>query len=131
MGSKRVNPADIDIGRRIRLQRLNKSMSQSELGTVCGVTFQQVQKYEKGTNRVSGSRIKQIAVALGVAPAFFFGGDGKNRAADEAATETIALINRSGALRLLKAYDGLSGVKRDILVKLAVLLAGEVDTDGQ
>ena len=52
---KRVQDTDVEIGRRIKLQRLAKGMSQTALGEACGITFQQIQKYEKGTNRVGGA----------------------------------------------------------------------------
>ena len=65
-------PMDATIGQRIRAQRLNRGMSQTELADTLGITFQQVQKYEKGANRVSVSRLQQIAEALGVTPAWFF-----------------------------------------------------------
>ncbi len=64
-GHKRsAQPADIALGDAVRLKRLDLGMSQSELGELIGVTFQQVQKYENGTNRVSGSRLVQMAHAL-------------------------------------------------------------------
>lgn len=68
-------PADVAIGAKIRLRRMELGMSQEKLGDLLGVTFQQCQKYEKGTNRVGGSRLDQIARALGVKPAYFFSDD--------------------------------------------------------
>lgn len=69
---KPVNPVDRHLGARIKMQRLALGISQERLGKAIGLTFQQVQKYEKGVNRVSGSRMHQIAVALKVPPSFFF-----------------------------------------------------------
>jgi transcriptional regulator with XRE-family HTH domain len=69
---KTVNPVDRHLGARIRMQRLALGISQESLGKAIGLTFQQVQKYEKGVNRVSGSRMHQIAMALKVSPSFFF-----------------------------------------------------------
>ena len=66
---KTPRPDDITIGNNIRARRVAVGMSQEMLGNAIGVTFQQVQKYEKGTNRVGGSRLVQIAMALGVQPA--------------------------------------------------------------
>ena len=66
------NPIDIHIGARIRLQRTVLGMSQEQLGDALGLTFQQVQKYEQGTNRVGGSRIYDLSVILGVPVQFFF-----------------------------------------------------------
>src|ERR1700730_16985966 len=65
-------PKDIQIGQRIRAQRLNSGMSQTDLADRLDVTFQQVQKYEKGVNRVGAGRLEQIAEAIGVTPALFF-----------------------------------------------------------
>ena len=68
------------VGERLRSRRLKMGLSQTELGAAAGVTFQQVQKYEKGANRISAGRIIQFAERLGVAPAYFvegFGGGSK------------------------------------------------------
>jgi transcriptional regulator with XRE-family HTH domain len=79
--TKTPNPIDQHIGRRIRMRRMQLSTSQEKLGDALGLTFQQVQKYEKGTNRVGGSRMVQIAAALETTPAFFFeGAPGKTAA---------------------------------------------------
>lgn len=69
---KKPNPTDIHVGGRIRLRRNMLGMSQEKLGESLGITFQQIQKYEKGTNRVGASRLQAIASILGVPPAFFF-----------------------------------------------------------
>ena len=68
------NPVDKNVGARIRMRRLLLNMSQEKLGKAIGLTFQQIQKYEKGTNRVGGSRLHQIATALDVQPGYFFEG---------------------------------------------------------
>jgi transcriptional regulator with XRE-family HTH domain len=65
------------MGRRIRLRRVEIGLSQSELGEKLGVSFQQVQKYEKGVNRVGASRLQQITEALGVDMTFFYEGNSK------------------------------------------------------
>src|ERR1700689_3229302 len=72
MAKKIANPVDQHVGARIRMQRMVRGVSQIELGKAVGVTFQQVQKYEKGTNRVSASRLQRIANVLKVRPDFFF-----------------------------------------------------------
>jgi transcriptional regulator with XRE-family HTH domain len=72
MGPRRAEPHDIEVGRRIRIRRLERQMSQTELATKLGVTFQQVQKYEKGVNRVGAGRLLRIAEALDVPVSFFF-----------------------------------------------------------
>jgi transcriptional regulator with XRE-family HTH domain len=74
ISKKSANPVDHHIGLRIRRRRLTLGKSQEWLGDQLGLTFQQVQKYEKGTNRVGGSRMVQIAAALQTDPSFFFEG---------------------------------------------------------
>mgnify|MGYP000421587522 CR=1 FL=1 len=71
---KKPNPIDIHVGSRVRLRRTMLGMSQEKLGDSLGITFQQVQKYETGANRVSASRLFDVANALCVAPGFFFEG---------------------------------------------------------
>lgn len=66
------NPVDVHVGRRLRFRRMMIGMSQERLGTELGLTFQQIQKYEKGTNRVGASRLYDIARVLGVDVQFFF-----------------------------------------------------------
>jgi transcriptional regulator with XRE-family HTH domain len=71
--AKVVEQADLAVGARIRSRRRILGMSQTQLAEQIGVTFQQVEKYEKGSNRVGSSRLHQIADALGVPPAALFG----------------------------------------------------------
>ncbi|MGH6853068.1 MAG: helix-turn-helix domain-containing protein, partial [Methylocella sp.] len=68
------NPIDRHVGGRVRMRRVMLGMSQEKLGDALGLTFQQVQKYEKGTNRIGASRLQQISRTLDVPPAFFFEG---------------------------------------------------------
>ena len=74
MSRKLPNPTDSYVGSRVRMRRLMLGMSQERLAGQLGLTFQQVQKYEKGTNRVSASRLQQIAHILEVPVPFFFDG---------------------------------------------------------
>ncbi|WP_081159550.1 helix-turn-helix domain-containing protein [Ensifer aridi] len=69
------NSVDAHVGRRIRQRRVWQNMSQATLGEAIGVTFQQVQKYEKGVNRVGAGRLQQISKALKVRPSYFFEGN--------------------------------------------------------
>jgi len=71
---RRANPIDIHVGSRVRLRRITLGMSQEKLGEHLGITFQQIQKYEKGVNRVSASRLQEAARVLGVPAAYFFDG---------------------------------------------------------
>src|SRR5256885_13574519 len=85
-GTKSTTPHDVEIGQRIRARRMAKGMSQTELGNLLGVTFQQVQKYEKGVNRVGAGRLVRISEALDVPVSFFFG------ATDIGSEDTPALL---------------------------------------
>lgn len=74
MSKGRVHPIDRHVGRRVRLARLSKELSQTALADASGVTFQQVQKYENGTNRISASRLFMFSNILGVEVSYFFEG---------------------------------------------------------
>src|SRR6202008_2408360 len=74
IAKKTPNPIDKHVGSRVRMRRMMLSMSQEKLGDALGLTFQQVQKYEKGTNRIGASRLQQISNILQVPVSFFFDG---------------------------------------------------------
>ncbi len=75
MGKKRTSePTDIHVGHRVRQARMLLNMSQTDLGEAVGVTFQQIQKYEKGANRIGASRLQQISQALGKPVQWFYDG---------------------------------------------------------
>ena len=69
---KKPNPVDIHVGSRVRLRRTMLGMSQEKLGEALGITFQQIQKYEKGSNRIGASRLQRISEVLNVPVSFFF-----------------------------------------------------------
>jgi transcriptional regulator with XRE-family HTH domain len=80
VGKKEPNSTDKHVGSRVRMRRMMLGFSQEKLGDALGLTFQQVQKYEKGTNRIGASRLQQIAQFLQVSVQFFFEGEnGKTR----------------------------------------------------
>jgi transcriptional regulator with XRE-family HTH domain len=109
-----ADPIDIAVGARIRLLRKVRGLSQQALAEAAGVTFQQIQKYERGSNRVSASMLSRIAAALKTPVAEMFGEGGSHSGAiDEVAT----LLAEPGALELLKAFSGLPrGAPRAALV---------------
>jgi transcriptional regulator with XRE-family HTH domain len=84
------------------LRRVEQHISQAELGDQLSVSFQQVQKYEKGVNRVGAARLQQIATALDVPVTFFYDGNGKARE-----VESLLFLDSSFSLRLLRAYAGI------------------------
>ncbi len=71
---KKPNPVDVHVGARLRLRRTSVGMSQEKLGEHLGITFQQIQKYEKGTNRIGASRLQNISEVLSTPVSFFFDG---------------------------------------------------------
>src|SRR5882757_8840256 len=74
VAKKTANPIDIQVGNRVRIRRMLIGMSQEKLGDMLGLTFQQVQKYEKGVNRIGAGRLYEIARILGVPVDFFYEG---------------------------------------------------------
>ena len=107
---KMPDPVDRYVGERVRLRRKLMSMSQEELAALIGLTFQQVQKYERGSNRISASKLFQIATALKTRVAYFFDGyptddDGVEPAPD-VALETLVrdLLGTSHGLELARAF---------------------------
>jgi transcriptional regulator with XRE-family HTH domain len=127
MALKRVEPYDIEIGRRIRAQRLATGMSQELLADQLGITFQQVQKYEKGANRVSAGRLRRIAEIFGVPPAFFFS-DLDTPATDttEATTSGFEFLTTARAIRMMRAFSRLSDTKlQNALVAVCEMMADE------
>ena len=118
---QRRDPEDLEIGQKIRAVRVARGadMSQTTLADGLGVTFQQVQKYERGANRVSAGRLQKIAEMLDTPITFFYGESGagtKKQHADNG----FALIQSKGALRLLRAYAEISsGATKHALVLLA------------
>jgi len=107
MSVKRPDPVDIEVGHRIRIERLARGLSQTALANQLGVTFQQVQKYEKGVNRVGAGRLTKIAEVLGIQVGTFFSGkdmlDGE-QPKDSGEASPLKLLTVSGAFRLLRAY---------------------------
>src|ERR1700759_2384154 len=76
MPKKQANPIDVQVGNRVRIRRMLIGMSQEKLGDLLGLTFQQVQKYEKGVNRIGAGRLYEISRILGVPIDFFYDGVG-------------------------------------------------------
>jgi transcriptional regulator with XRE-family HTH domain len=117
MTKKTPNPIDRHVGSRVRMRRMMISMSQEKLGERLGITFQQVQKYEKGTNRIGASRLQQIAGILGVPVSFFFegapGGDGSDEGfADSGNPAYVSdFLATSEGLALSKAFMKVSDPK--------------------
>ena len=136
MAKKAPNPIDKHVGSLVRMRRMMLGMSQEKLGNSLGLTFQQVQKYEKGTNRIGASRLQQISQILEVPVSFFFEGaptvgaaraDGLTEAPSPAyVSEFLATAD---GLALTKAFTRISDAKlRRRIVELVEQIAlGEKD----
>jgi transcriptional regulator with XRE-family HTH domain len=101
MATRKSGPLDAMVGARISILRVSRGMSQATLAERIGVTFQQVQKYERGTTRVGASRLSQIASMLGVSVGELFESSG---AGSPGLNSPVVLLAEPGALRVLKAY---------------------------
>jgi transcriptional regulator with XRE-family HTH domain len=117
MPTKSPNPIDKHVGSRVRMRRLMLGMSQEKLGDALGLTFQQVQKYEKGTNRISASRLQHITHILQVPVAFFFEGapsvPGAPQAGGTAPSPAYVtdFLTTSDGLVLTKAFTRIKNAK--------------------
>lgn len=124
--AKIPDPIDVEVGGKIKAQRRLVGMSQYTLAARLGVTFQQVQKYEKGTNRVSSSRLAVIAQTFGVPPAYFFPGStvDASHAAMAAAPELVSFIETNEGRDLNVAFARInSKAMRRKVVGLVTALA--------
>lgn len=114
---KSPNPVDIHVGARIRLRRNMIGLSQEKLGESLGITFQQIQKYEKGMNRVGASRLQAIANILNVPVTFFFddmpGQSDKPRGFEEEneTTYVVGFLNSSEGIQLARAFAKIGDAK--------------------
>jgi transcriptional regulator with XRE-family HTH domain len=122
------HPVDVHVGKRVRHRRWMVGMTQQQLGDIVGIKFQQIQKYETGMNRISASRLWDIAQALDVSISFFFEGfDDEGRAADApAAAAEIQrgdLLADKEALELVRSYYAIPEAQRRRLFDLARVLS--------
>jgi transcriptional regulator with XRE-family HTH domain len=127
MAKKAPNPIDKHVGSRVRMRRMMLGMSQEKLGDALGLTFQQVQKYEKGTNRIGASRLQQIAHILQVPVSFFFegapaGGTGPSHSGGMGDAPSPAYVSD-----FLATSDGLSLTKSFMRIKSSKLRRRIVD----
>lgn len=133
IAKKSPNPTDKYVGSRVRMRRLMLGMSQEKLGEKLGLTFQQVQKYEKGTNRIGASRLQHISQILKVPVSFFFEGvsPGGRAVDDPAAKPPVAdyvsdFLSSSDGLALTRAFITIKDSKlRRRVVDLVEEIAGD------
>ena len=114
------HPVDAHVGKRIRHRRWMVGMTQQQLADKVGIKFQQIQKYETGMNRVSSSRLWDIADALGVSISFFFEGLADGQAAAQAQGDMMA---DKEALELVRSYYAIPEAQRRRLFDLARVLS--------
>ena len=125
--TKKANPIDAQVGNRVRIRRMLIGMSQEKLGDLLGLTFQQVQKYEKGVNRIGAGRLFEIARILGVPIDFFY--DGVASSADtlaSAAPPVMEFVSSGEGLQLSLAFMKIKDLKvRKRVLDLVKSLADE------
>jgi transcriptional regulator with XRE-family HTH domain len=136
MSTKAPHPVDKYVGSRVRMRRIMLSMSQEKLGEALGLTFQQVQKYEKGTNRVGASRIQQIAEILQIPVSFLFEGGPSGTVNADGTIEGPSpsyvsdFLATSEGLALTRAFTRISDAKlRRSIVELVEQIASHESAD--
>lgn len=138
---KTPDPIDRHVGSRVRMQRILMKMSQEKLGEALGLTFQQVQKYEKGTNRIGASRLQQISKTLNVPPSFFFEGapttdgtPGASGFAEESSSQYVVdFLSTAEGLHLNRAFARIRDqkVRKRVLDLVTTLAAQDDEADAQ
>jgi transcriptional regulator with XRE-family HTH domain len=121
VSARRADKRDAEVGFRVRSRRLECRLSQTDLANGIGVTFQQVQKYEKGVNRIGAGRLQRISEALDVPITFFFGnseggGSTGKSARDTGAESVFGFLQTSGSVRIVKAFHKIKSRKARLLL---------------
>lgn len=115
---RRPDPVDVHVGKRVRLRRKSIGVSQEQVADALGLTFQQIQKYENGANRVSASKLHGIGKFLGVPVAFFF--EGLEETADgQVVSDVETLFAAAGGATLAEHYLNLTQAERTMVENLA------------
>ena len=116
---------DVHVGQKIRQRRWLTGMTQQRLAELVGIKFQQIQKYETGANRVSASRLWDIAEALGVNVSFFFDGlkEEKEEVSDKAKNVPVDVMGDKEAMDLIRSYYAIPEDQRRRLFELARVLS--------
>ena len=135
-GTRRANPIDVHVGSRVRLRRMLLGMSQEKLGEHLGLTFQQIQKYEKGINRIGASRLFDLSNVLGVPVQFFYEElpvgetDGASGFAERPAENyAVEFLGSREGLELNKAFARITDPRvRRSIVDLVRAFAGETES---
>jgi transcriptional regulator with XRE-family HTH domain len=123
---RKLDAVDVHVGQRMRVRRRFMDITQAELAEAIGLTFQQIQKYEKGVNRVAAATLYRIARVLGVPTAYFFEGlpqTGIEAADDPESRRAMAFFDSDGAQELMATYPTLPRSMQREIVRLAADLA--------
>lgn len=128
---KSPNPTDVHVGARVRMRRMMIGVSQEALGVALDLTFQQIQKYEKGTNRISASRLSQLAVVLRVPVEWFFAEQpGTTTASGKVDDYTAGFLATQDGLNLCKAFMSIEDMTLRRRVVQLVKQMAEVQSNG-
>ncbi len=131
--AKIPNPTDKYVGRRVRMRRMMLGLSQEKLADALGLTFQQVQKYEKGTNRISASRLQAISQILDTPVHFFFDGAPQSGKGEQGLAESPSpayvtdFLTTSDGLALVRAFVRI----KDASLRRSIVRMVEAITEGQ
>ena len=135
---KSPNPIDVHVGSRVRLRRMLVGMSQERLGEQLNLTFQQVQKYEKGSNRIGASRLFQISQILGVPVQFFYDDMGSTGATaggfaeSEPQDNLMDFVSTPEGVSLNRAFSRITDPQlRRRVLELVRAMAGDAETGGE
>lgn len=122
-----IHPVDIEVGANVRLRRKAMGVSQQDLAKALGVSFQQVQKYERGTNRISASRLYDIAACLGVNVEYFFDGLPANNAPIVTEDEAIVqeFMRHPQIIRIAKGFNNLNDVMARAIIGMIERMGGK------
>jgi transcriptional regulator with XRE-family HTH domain len=133
MPKKQANPIDVQVGNRVRIRRMLIGMSQEKLGDLLGLTFQQVQKYEKGVNRIGAGRLYEVARILNVPVDFFYEGVGDPAGVSdsEVASPVLEFVSSGEGLQLSLAFMKIKDAKvRKRVLDLVKSLSEEEEQKG-
>lgn len=120
------HPIDVYVGKRVRFKRKVMGYTQSDLGERVGLTFQQIQKYEKGENRVSASKLFQIAETLNTCVSFFFEGYAE---AQESAVSNEVLVDDKQSINLVQSFKAIKNPKLKKRIMMLIDSVSEEDEE--
>ena len=131
MAKKQANPIDIQVGNRVRIRRMLIGMSQEKLGDHLGLTFQQVQKYEKGVNRIGAGRLFEVSRILNVPVDFFYEGVSAAGQPESDGAPVMEFVSSGEGLQLALAFMKIKDAKvRKRMLDLVKSLADEEEQKG-